>query len=68
MILINDCYQCMYKRSIPGDCHLSCSNPDFTITGNEHGITQGWFFYPFNYDPIWMTSKCHNFSILEKNK
>jgi len=24
------------------------------IIGNEHGIKNHWFLWPFNYDPIWL--------------
>lgn len=55
------CHKCKHVRSIPGDCHVSCSKPDLQMTGNMHGINNGWFFYPFNYDPCWMTKECSNY-------
>ena len=55
------CYSCKNKHNIPGDCHIGCSKPDPNMTGNPHGISNGWFFYPFNFDPIWMTKKCSNY-------
>lgn len=24
------------------------------VTGNEHGIKNGWFAWPFNFDPTWL--------------
>lgn len=57
----DDCYKCEFRRSIPGDCHTQCTNPDPEMTGSEHGIQNGWFFYPFNFDPIWKTKECDNF-------
>lgn len=24
-----DCYQCKYRRDLPGDCHSSCAHPAF---------------------------------------
>jgi len=24
------------------------------ITGNEHGKRNGWFCWPFNFDPVWL--------------
>ena len=35
------------------------SNP-LGVTGNPHGIRQGWFNWPFNFDPIWLES-CNGF-------
>lgn len=57
----NECYKCIHKRDVPGDAHIACSNPDFEMTGNSHGIRNGWFFYPLLFDPVWMTKKCNNF-------
>ena len=55
------CYECKNRREIPGDCHSQCVKPDASMIGNKHGIKNGWFMYPFNYDPIWMESDCKNF-------
>ena len=59
--MLNDCNKCIYKRSIPGDAHIQCVNPDPDMTGNQHGINSGWFWYPMNFDPTWATKKCVNF-------
>ena len=60
--MISKCYECQYKRNIPGDCHIQCMNPDPGMTGNPHGIKKGWFYYPFIFDPVWMTKECENFT------
>lgn len=60
--VVNDCYNCRFHFSIPGDCHIGCSNPDMSMTGHPHGIKSGWFLYPLCFDPVWMTKKCCNFS------
>jgi hypothetical protein len=26
--------------------------------GDKHGIENGWFMFPYNYDPVWMRSEC----------
>ena len=26
----------------------------FKITADAHGIRQGWFYWPVNFDPIWL--------------
>jgi hypothetical protein len=31
------------------------------VKGDPHGIKNGWFEWPFNYDPIWLVS-CDGFS------
>lgn len=58
---MNNCYGCVYKRDVPGNCHISCSNPDLDMTGKDRAIQKGWFFYPMLFDPIWATKKCANF-------
>ncbi len=58
---LGDCYKCIYKGNVPGDAHISCANPDLNMTGDPHGIANGWFFYPIVFDPIWRTKVCNNF-------
>ncbi len=59
-----NCYNCVHRKTIPGDCHTRCAKPDPDMTGDDHGIKNGWFCYPINFDPIWKTKDCVNF----KNK
>ena len=49
-----DCYQCKFRGSLPGDAHSRCTNPDATVVGDSHGIANGWFFWPFSFDPCWL--------------
>ena len=56
------CYRCAHKRSVPGDAHIQCTNPDPAMVGNEHGIRNGWFVYPWVFDPVWMEKRCDNFT------
>ena len=60
-----NCWDCKHKRSIPGDCHISCAKPDPDMTGHKVGINGGWFFYPSNFDPIWKTKECCNLEATE---
>ena len=62
------CYQCIYRRNIPGNAHISCAKPDETIRGDPWGIKMGWFAYPFCFDPVWMRTNCHNFSPIEEKE
>ncbi len=57
----NNCHNCEFKREVPGDCHIQCVNPDPLMTGNAHGIRNGWFWYPLIFDPIWMEKECSNY-------
>ena len=55
-----DCYKCIHRRDVPQDCHSSCANKTCKVTCIKHGFDQGWFFFPENYDPAWLTS-CDGF-------
>lgn len=59
--IMNECYQCVHRRGIAGSCHSACANPDSTLEADEHGIRNGWFNYPFNFDPVWKNEFCKNF-------
>lgn len=41
-------------QSIPGDAHKRCVNTTAKVKGHETGIKNGWFFWPFNFDPTWL--------------
>ena len=58
---INECYSCEHKRTIPGDAHTRCAKPDLEMTGIVYGIKNGWFKYPFNFDPVWKRKSCKNY-------
>lgn len=57
------CYGCAYKGQVPGSAHSQCKfnfskaglkMPD----GDEHGKRNGWYYFPYNYDPTWMNEVC----------
>lgn len=58
---MSECFQCIHRRSIPGDAHTRCVNPDPSMKGNPHAVAEGWFMYPFNFDPTWKMKDCSNF-------
>jgi len=31
------------------------------MTGNQHGVDHGWFYYPNLFDPVWKTRLCAHF-------
>lgn len=59
--MMNECWHCQHKRKVPGNYHIECVKPDAEMTGHEHGIKEGWFMYPFLFDPTWKTSMCNNY-------
>ena len=60
------CGKCEYRRSVPGSAHIACAMPDPSMTGRDHGIRNGWFRYPTNFDPTWKTKDCSNYKPKEK--
>jgi len=58
----NECYRCNHMRKIPGNCHIECRKFDEQMTGAYHAVVSGWFFYPFNFDPVWKEKFCRNFN------
>lgn len=59
------CYKCIYRREAPGSHHSQCQNWSARVKGNQHGIKNGWFFWPIDFDPIWLES-CTGFKEKEK--
>jgi hypothetical protein len=49
-----DCYKCVHRMVVPGDCHSRCNNTTAKVKGNAHGIKNGWFHWPYNFDPVWL--------------
>jgi len=54
-----DCYKCKYREEIQGDAHSSCKL-NAKVKADYHGIKNGWFNYPFNFDPLWL-EECDGF-------
>jgi hypothetical protein len=63
---MSECWSCIHRRSIPGDAHISCIKPDPQMTGHPHGVRNGWFLYPINFDPVWKAKLCANYEAKEK--
>jgi len=64
-----NCYECKYKKDVPGNCHIACTfnfpaNKIEIPKGNPHGIKNGWFIFPFLFDPTWMIDECKGFEKL----
>lgn len=56
-----NCYDCKFRKDIPGDAHIGCLNTAAHVEGNPHGIRHGWFYWPWNFDPTWLVS-CDGFA------
>jgi len=60
------CYQCIFREEAFGSAHSHCvfdwsKNIENIPTGDPHGIKNGWWGFPWNYDPVWMESQCAEF-------
>ena len=56
-----DCYRCKYRQELTYDAHSSCSNKTAEVTGDQYGVNNGWFSWPWNFDPVWLET-CTGFS------
>ena len=62
----NKCYSCQNRENIPGNAHSRCSKKGgVTIFAKKHGFDNGWFSFPFNFDPVWIVA-CNGFDETEK--
>ena len=59
------CYNCIWRGDLDYTHHSHCGNFGAKAQGSNHGIKHGWFFWPFNFDPIWV-EECDGFEY--KNK
>jgi len=59
--IMNECWTCKHRRAVPGNAHILCANPDQEMKGEMHGIVNGWFNYPWCFDPVWKTRLCNNY-------
>ena len=55
-----DCYKCIHRHLLIGDAHSACDALKAKVKGDRHGIKNGWFFWPINFDPVWLES-CNSF-------
>jgi hypothetical protein len=60
-----NCYECKHRRDLPGNCHSRCANGEAEVVGNAHGVRNGWFFWPINFDPVWLQN-CTGFEKKEQ--
>lgn len=64
------CYKCVFRGSVPGSEHSSCTfqwsvDMENVPKGHTHAIKNGWWIFPWNYDPIWMKEDCTQFKAKE---
>lgn len=62
-----NCYQCVHRLPIAGNCHSRCNNFKADNKLSLHGVKNGWCNWPLNFDPIWVTD-CNGYSENEKDK
>ena len=59
-----DCYKCKYRCKIVENAHSRCLAKKASVKGDDYGIKNGWFMWPFNFDPVWLES-CNQFKELK---
>lgn len=66
-IKVPDCHKCKHHRDIPKKFHSRCTNKRAKVAGDPHGIKNGWFMWPYNFDSRWLTG-CNGFENGEEEK
>ena len=46
---------------------INAKSNELNIKGSPHGIKEGWFNWPWNFDPIWLEN-CDGFEQKEKKE
>lgn len=36
------------------DSEISLPEHGLRVAGEEHGVREGWFVWPLNFDPVWL--------------
>jgi hypothetical protein len=62
-----NCYNCVHRLTVAGSAHSRCNNHQAIVGGNPHGIKNGWFMWPLNFDPAWLVS-CDGYSSDKNDK
>lgn len=62
-----NCYDCVHRLEVPGSAHTRRNNHEAKVSGHPHGIKNGWFLWPVNFDPNWLES-CDGFSDKPEDK
>jgi len=68
---MSKCNNCAYKVSVPTSSHhISCrfnwiKSELNSPTVNQHGVKEGWYYFPLNFDPVWQTEECKAFSSIK---
>ena len=63
----HDCYKCKHREKIIGDAHSKC-NADVKRGDVKIIVNQWSFFFPINYDPVWIKSCKKYESKIEENE
>jgi hypothetical protein len=48
------CRSCKFMQQLSFTHHIECTKKNIIVSGSTHGINNGWFLFPFNFDPIWL--------------
>ena len=59
------CYKCEFMGEITGSAYVYCKNKKAVVEGDKYGIKNGWFDWPFSFDPVWLI-KCDGFKRKEE--
>ena len=61
----NACYDCAHRAGVFDSAHSECRHPqrvDLTIEAERRGQENGWFTWPWDFDPVWLR-ECDGFTL-----
>ena len=61
-----NCYMCEHRKDADnaeqsGMERSGCANESANVVGVFHGVQSGWFYWPDNFNPLWLES-CDGFT------
>jgi hypothetical protein len=73
---IPQCYGCVHRQAIPWSKHSTClyfwqhkkemsDSPKRSV--DAFAVENGWFDFPYDYDPVWFNEECVKFKLLHAN-
>jgi hypothetical protein len=57
---IPNCYECIHRNDLFHSAHSSCDALTAEVSCVKYGYTKGWFYWPVNFDPVWILC-CNKF-------
>lgn len=58
--MVRRCLTCPRHQKVMGDIFVGCLWPDPEMRGQNRGVKEGLWHYPWFYDPLWAATLCEH--------